>query len=141
MVKFYQGNDEQQQGIYSSTDFTGLEFMTDFMVYCIVKCIKENELRVSVKKNQTNRSELKIAGCKNLTVWSLHYLIQIKDNEKSMLSVGPVSVKERVAGCDSISEEMAVSLEPASSRFRSKRKNDSGFYTYLRYKTILIFLN
>jgi hypothetical protein len=88
--------------------------MTDFMFYLCVQILKKRANRDKIKFN-----EIMIAGCKNLTVWSLHYLIQAMDSTKSLLDAATInssySVKERTAGCDSISEELVVSFEPLIS--------------------------
>ncbi len=82
--------------------------------------------------------EIPIAGCKNLSVWSLHYLAQAKDKQKTLLSLvdAKVSAKERVAGCDLISDEMAVSLGPRDPLFKLECIHFFYKYTILNLRVI-----
>jgi hypothetical protein len=52
-------------------DFTGLESITDFMIYLISKQMKNFE-----KKHLIKFDKIKLNGCKYLSAWALHYLNQ-----------------------------------------------------------------
>jgi hypothetical protein len=100
-------------------DFTGVESLTDFMIYRIVKILQTRSDREKI-----NFDDIPITACKNLTIWSVHYLAQAKDKEKSLLSLSNanMSVQDRVAGCDLISHEMAASLKNRDNSLKQESK-------------------
>ena len=73
---------------YANFDFTGLECATDFMVYLASKALKSHP-----KKNDIEFDSILINGCKNVTIWSLHYLNQAKDNTLFDLKNSKFAVK------------------------------------------------
>lgn len=87
-------------------DFTGLESATDFMIYVMSQVLQKQR----VNKSEILLENMRFNGCKNLTVWALHYLAQVSGKTLKSIHEYNLKLRELLFGCDLISEEMALSF-------------------------------
>jgi chlorite dismutase len=88
-------------------DFSGLESATDLMFFIISEQLKEHNKNA---RNIVNTIILK--GCKFISFMSLYYLNSATDKNINNLSIEfKHKLRQRLAGCDRISESMIASLQ------------------------------
>ncbi|CAF0816519.1 unnamed protein product [Brachionus calyciflorus] len=104
-------------------DFSGLDSLTDFQVYKIIKILLKNH----PSQSMIQFDKIMLNGCRNISIWSLHYLIKVIG--KSLFDTSSLErINHRVNGCDLITENLMVSLnEDIETKIKSdlKIKNEA----------------
>ncbi len=87
-------------------NFTGLGSATDYFVFKLSEILFRNN-----KQHNINIDQIYFKDCPHVSIWSLHYLNQKLSNRTLFdLHKSGISILDRIAGCDSISESLLVSL-------------------------------